>query len=38
VPVVVREATPRAMLELALVENVVRADLSPWKRRPPTAS
>ena len=29
VPVVVKEATPRAMLELALVENVVRADLSP---------
>jgi ParB family chromosome partitioning protein len=29
VPVVVREAAPRAMLELALVENVVRADLSP---------
>ena len=29
VPVVVKEAAPRAMLELALVENVVRADLSP---------
>ncbi len=29
VPVVIKEATPRAMLELALVENVVRADLSP---------
>ena len=29
VPVVVREAAPRAMLELALVENVVRSDLSP---------
>lgn len=29
VPVVVRDAAPRAMLELALVENVVRADLSP---------
>jgi len=29
VPVVVMDATPRAMLELALVENVVRADLSP---------
>ncbi len=29
VPVVVKEASPRAMLELALVENVVRADLSP---------
>jgi ParB family chromosome partitioning protein len=28
-PVVVKEATPRAQLELALVENVVRADLSP---------
>ena len=29
VPIVVREAAPRAMLEMALVENVVRADLSP---------
>jgi len=29
VPVVVMEAAPRAMLELALVENVARADLSP---------
>ncbi len=29
VPVVVKDAVPRAMLELALVENVVRADLSP---------
>ena len=29
VPVVVKEAVPRAMLELALVENVARADLSP---------
>jgi ParB family chromosome partitioning protein len=29
VPVVIKEVTPRAMLELALVENVVRADLSP---------
>jgi ParB family chromosome partitioning protein len=29
VPVVVKEAAPRAQLELALVENVVRADLSP---------
>ena len=29
VPVVVKEAAPRAMLELALVENVARADLSP---------
>jgi ParB family transcriptional regulator, chromosome partitioning protein len=28
-PVVVKDAAPRAMLELALVENVVRADLSP---------
>lgn len=27
--VIVREATPQAKLELALVENVVRADLSP---------
>jgi ParB family chromosome partitioning protein len=26
---VVKEAAPRAMLELALVENVIRADLSP---------
>ena len=29
VPVVVKEAAPQAMLELALVENVARADLSP---------
>jgi ParB family chromosome partitioning protein len=29
VPVVVKDAVPRAMLELALVENVARADLSP---------
>ena len=28
-PAVIKEAVPRAMLELALVENVVRADLSP---------
>ena len=29
VPAIVKEAAPRAMLELALVENVVRADLAP---------
>jgi ParB family chromosome partitioning protein len=29
VPVIVREATPRDLLELALVENVQRADLNP---------
>ncbi len=29
VPAIVKEAAPRAMLELALVENVVRADLDP---------
>lgn len=29
VPVVVKEATPQQMLELALVENVQRADLNP---------
>jgi ParB family chromosome partitioning protein len=29
VPVVVKDAAPQSMLELALVENVVRADLSP---------
>jgi len=29
VPVVLKDAMPQAMLELALVENVVRADLSP---------
>jgi ParB family chromosome partitioning protein len=28
-PAIVKEAAPRAMLELALVENVVRADLAP---------
>ena len=31
VPVVVMDATPQAMLELAIVENVVRADLSPME-------
>jgi ParB family chromosome partitioning protein len=29
VPVVLKDAAPRAQLELALVENIVRADLSP---------
>lgn len=29
VPVIVKEATPQAMLELALVENLQRADLNP---------
>jgi len=29
VPVIVREATPQEMLELALVENIQRADLNP---------
>lgn len=29
VPVVVKEAAPQQMLELAIIENVVRADLSP---------
>jgi ParB family chromosome partitioning protein len=29
VPVVIKDAAPRSMLELALVENVVRADLAP---------
>ena len=29
VPIVVKDAAPQAMLELALVENVARADLSP---------
>jgi len=29
VPVVVKEATPREMLELALIENIQRADLNP---------
>jgi ParB family chromosome partitioning protein len=29
VPIVLKEAAPQAMLELALVENVVRADLAP---------
>ncbi len=31
VPVVVMEASPQTMLELAIVENVVRADLSPME-------
>ncbi len=29
IPVLIKDATPQQMLELALVENVVRADLSP---------
>lgn len=29
VPVVIKDVTPQAMLELAIVENVVRADLTP---------
>ncbi|MGH2533894.1 MAG: ParB/RepB/Spo0J family partition protein [Thermomicrobiales bacterium] len=29
VPIVIKDAAPRTMLELALVENVVRSDLSP---------
>ena len=29
VPVVVKEATPQSMLELALIENIQRADLNP---------
>ena len=29
VPVIIKDATPQAMLELALVENVQRADLNP---------
>jgi len=32
VPVIVRETTPRGMLEMALVENVQREDLSPIER------
>ena len=31
IPVIVREATPQAKLELALVENVIRADLRPME-------
>jgi len=29
VPIVIKDVTPQAMLELAIIENVVRADLSP---------
>lgn len=29
VPIVIRNVTPQAMLELAIIENVVRSDLSP---------
>jgi ParB family chromosome partitioning protein len=32
VPVIIREATPREMLELALVENIQRADLNPLEQ------
>jgi ParB family chromosome partitioning protein len=31
VPVVVKEATPQAMLELAIIENIQRADLNPME-------
>jgi len=33
IPAIIKETTPQQMLELALVENVQRADLNPWKRR-----
>jgi len=33
IPAIIKETTPQQMLELALVENVQRADLTPWKRR-----
>jgi ParB family chromosome partitioning protein len=32
VPVIIREATPQEMLELALVENIQRADLNPLEQ------
>jgi len=32
VPVIVRETTPRGMLEMAIVENVQRVDLNPMER------
>lgn len=32
VPVIIKETTPRGMLEMALVENVQRIDLSPLER------
>src|SRR3989338_700200 len=32
VPVIVRETTPRGMLEMAIVENVQRVDLNPLER------
>lgn len=32
VPVIVRETTPRGMLEMAIIENVQRVDLSPIER------
>lgn len=31
VPVVVKEATPQAMLEMAIIENIQRADLNPME-------
>lgn len=37
-PVVIKEATPQAMLEIALIENIQRADLNPWKKPWPTSS
>ena len=32
VPIIIREATPQEMLELALVENIQRADLNPLEQ------
>ncbi len=38
VPVVVKEATPQDMLELAIIENVQRPTSTPWKRHTLTSS
>jgi ParB family transcriptional regulator, chromosome partitioning protein len=35
VPVVIKETTPKAMLEMAIVENVQRTDLNPIERAKP---
>ena len=38
IPAVVMDVSLQAQLELALVENVIRSDLSPSKKPRPTAS
>lgn len=37
VPVVIREMSDHEVMELALIENLQREDLTPWKRRRATS-